>query len=150
MSVEENKQIARRGYEAFNEYFRTGNVDAFRAAFNALAAADFIDHNPTPGQAPGLEGVVQSFVMFRSAFPDAQVSVEDMVAEGDKVAARLTFRGTHRGEFMGLSPTGKQVSQGGMDLVRFAGGKAMERWGYCEDLSLLQQLGAIPAPAQRS
>ena len=150
MAVEENKQLARRGYEAFNEYFRTGNVDAFRAALHALGAADFVDHNPAPGQGPGLEGIVQTFGTLRSAFPDAQLTVEDMVAEGDKVATRVTLRVTHQGAFMGLAPTGKQASLGGMDLVRFAGGKAVERWGYFDDLSLLQQLGAIPTSGQPS
>ena len=150
MSAEDMKAQLRRGYEAFNAYFRTGNVDAFRAAIGAVATAEVVDHTPAPGQGPGLEGIVQTFGMLRSAFPDGQLTVEDMVAEGDKVAARVTFRGTHRGAFVGIAPTDKQVTQGGMDLVRFAGGKAVERWGYFDDLGLLQQLGAVPTPGQPS
>jgi predicted ester cyclase len=76
--------------------------------------------------------------------------VEDLVAEGDKVAARVTVRGTHRGAFLGLAPTGKAVTQTGIDIVRVAGGKAVERWGSFDELGLLQQLGALPAPGQAS
>ena len=140
MATEENKALVRRGYEALNELLRTGDA----TALEQLAAADFVDHNPSPGQGPGLQGVMQSFALFRSAFPDAQLRVEDMVAEGDRVATRLTFQGTHRGEFMGLAPTGQRVTQTGIDIVRVAGGKAVERWGNFDDLGLLQQLGASP------
>ena len=142
MSAEETKALVRRGYEAINELLRTGDA----TALERLAAAEFVDHNPSPGQGPGLRGVVQSFAELRSAFPDAQLSVEDMIAEGDKVATRVTFRGTHRGAFMGLAPAGKRVTQTGIDIVRVAGGKAVERWGSFDDLGLLQQLGATPAP----
>ena len=146
MSAEENKALVRRGYEALNELLRTGDA----TALEQLAAADFVDHNPSPGQGPGLQGVKESFALLRSAFPDAQLSVEDLVAEGDKVAARVTVRGTHRGAFLGLAPTGKAVTQTGIDIVRVAGGKAVERWGSFDELGLLQQLGALPAPGQAS
>jgi predicted ester cyclase len=81
----------------------------------------------------------------KQAFPDAMVIPEAMVAEGDKVAVRFTVRGTHRGEFMGIAPTGKEVVVQGMDINRMANGKIVERWGIADSLSMLQQLGVIPS-----
>ena len=84
--------------------------------------------------------------MFRQAFPDSYFTVEDMVAEGDKVATRKTFHGTHQGEFMGIPPTGQQVSTGLIDVVRIVDGKVVEHWSMGDNLGLMQQLGVIPAP----
>ena len=92
MSAEENKAIARRGYEAINQ----NNLDAL----DEVAAPDITDHDPAPGQAPGLEGVKQWFSSMHTAFPDFRMNVEDMIAEGDKVVARVRLSGTHQGEFM--------------------------------------------------
>ena len=144
MSVEENKAIARRMYEAFGQAVSTGNW----AALDAVLAADAIDHNPVPGQGPGLEGVKQVFAVFAAGFPDIHFSVEDMIAEGDKVVSRLTMHGTHRGDFQGIAPTGKSITQTGIDILRIVGGKVVERWGEFDNLGLLQQLGVIPAPGQ--
>ena len=142
MSTEENKAIARRLYETFNRAISTGNM----SLLDEVLAADGVDHNPAPGQAPGLEGVKQVFSQFLAAFPDLQFTVEDMIAEGDKVASRITTRGTHKGDFQGIPATGKQVTQTGIDIVRIAGGKVVERWGEFDNLGLLQQLGVIPPP----
>ncbi len=144
MSVEENKAIARRMYEAFGQAVSTGNW----AALDAVLAADAIDHNPVPGQGPGLEGVKQVFAVFAAGFPDLHFTVEDMIAEGDKVVSRLTMHGTHRGDFQGIAPTGKSITQTGIDILRLAGGKVIERWGEFDNLGLMQQLGVIPAPGQ--
>ena len=84
--------------------------------------------------------------MLRSAFPDLNATIEDMVAEGDKVAIRITWKGTQKGDFMGVPPTGKSVSFGVMDIVRVAEGKCVEHWGETDFMGLMQQLGAIPAP----
>ncbi len=106
MSTEENKAIARRMYE---EIHNKGNL----AAADGLVTADFVDHNsPEPGLPAGPEGIKQTFSMFLTAFPDFNTTVEDMVAEGDKVVARLTMRGTHKSELMGIAPTGRQVTMG--------------------------------------
>jgi len=144
MSTEENKAIARRVYETFDRVISTGNM----SLLDEVLAADLVDHNPAPGQAPGLEGVKQVFSQFRAAFPDFQSTVEDQIAEGDKVVSRVTVRGTHKGDFQGVPATGKQFAQTGIDIVRFAGGKAVERWGEADNLGLLQQLGVIPTPGQ--
>ena len=144
MSVEENKVIAQRAYEAFNQAFRTGNL----TLLDAVIDANIVDNNPAPGQEPGLEGVKKAFSSFAAAFPNPHFTIDDMIAEGDKVASRLTLRGTHRGDFQGIPPTGMQVVQTGIDILRVAGGKVVERWGEFDNLGLLQQLGVVPPPGQ--
>ena len=84
--------------------------------------------------------------MFRQAFPDSYSAIEVMIAEGDKVATRKTFYGTHQGEFMGIPPTGRQVSIALIDIVRVADGKVMEHWSMGDSLGMMQQLGVIPQP----
>ncbi len=139
MSAEENKAIARRGYEAINQK----NLDAL----DEVVASDMTDHDPAPGQAPGLEGVKQYFSSLHAAFPDVQMDVEDMIAEGDKVVARVSVSGTHRGEFMGIAPTGNRVTIAGIDILRVADGKIVEHWGKFDDLGMMQQLGVMEQPS---
>jgi steroid delta-isomerase-like uncharacterized protein len=142
MSTEENKAIVRRLYETFNRAVSTGDM----SLLDQVLSADAVDHNPNPGQAPGLEGVKQVFGQFGAAFPDFTLIVEDMIAEGDKVVSRLTVRATHKGDFQGIPATGKMVTQTGIDILRIAGGKVVERWGEFDNLGLLQQLGVVPPP----
>lgn len=108
----------RRAYEAINQ----NNLDALEE----VVAQDITDHDANPGQAPGFEGVKQIFSSMHSAFPDFHMSVEDMIAEGEKVVARLTVSGTHQGEFMDIAPTGNQVTVTGIDILRVAEGKIVE------------------------
>ena len=138
MSAEENKAIARRGYEAINR----NNLDAL----DEVVASDITDRDPAPGQAPGLEGVKQWFSSMHTAFPDFRMDVEDMIAEGDKVVARVRMSGTHQGEFMGIDPTGNRVEISGIDILRVADGKIVEHWGNFDDLGMMQQLGVIEQP----
>jgi steroid delta-isomerase-like uncharacterized protein len=140
MSAEENKAIARRGYEAINQ----NNLDAL----DEVVAPDITDHDPAPGQAPGLEGVKQWFSSMHTAFPDFRMNVEDMIAEGDKVVARVRLSGTHQGEFMGIDATGNRVTITGIDILRVnADGKIVERWGNFDDLGVMQQLGVMEPPS---
>jgi steroid delta-isomerase-like uncharacterized protein len=140
MSAGENKAIARRGYEAINQ----NNPEAL----DEVAAPDLTDHDPAPGQAPGLEGVKQWFSSMHTAFPDFRMNVEDMIAEGDKVVARVRLSGTHQGEFMGIDATGNRVTIKGIDILRInADGKIMERWGNFDDLGMMQQLGVMEPPS---
>jgi steroid delta-isomerase-like uncharacterized protein len=135
---EQNKALMRRIYDVFN----TGNL----ASLDELVDANIVDHVPLPaGQVSGIEGVKQTITRNRTGAPDLQYTVEDMIAEGDKVVARVTTRGTHKGEFMGIPPTGKQAINTGIDIIRFANGKAVEHWGEYDNLGLLRQLGVIPA-----
>ncbi len=141
MPEAENKTIAER----FNEDV-WGRGD--EAALEELLAPDFVDHDALPGQSPGREGHKQILAAFRSAFPDLQVATEDIIAEGDKVVSRWTARGTHQGELMGIAPTGKEVTIKGIDVLRIAEGRIVERWAESNDLEMMQQLGAIPEPGQ--
>jgi steroid delta-isomerase-like uncharacterized protein len=138
MSTEENKAIDRRLVE---EGFNKGNM----AILEEFIAVDCVDHAAPPGMPPGREGVKQFFAMFRSAFPDLHFTIEDVVAEGDKVVTRSTWHGTHRGDFLGLPATGKQVAVTGIDITRYADSKAVEHWGNQDLLGLMQQLGVIPS-----
>lgn len=138
MSTLDNKALDRRIVE---EGFSKGNI----AVLDELIAADCVDHAAPPGTPSGREGVKQFFTMLRSAFPDLHFTIEDVIAEGDKVVTRSTWQGTHQGAFLGIPPTGKQVRVTGIDITRYAGGKAVEHWGNQDTLGLLQQLGVIPS-----
>jgi steroid delta-isomerase-like uncharacterized protein len=139
MSTEANKAAYRRLIE---EVFNRGNL----AVVDELVAADAVDHSGMPGRPEGAEGVKWAARMFRTAFPDLHFTVEDQVAEDDRLVNRFTVRGTHRGEFMGIPPTGRQVTVGGIDLIRVRDGRAVEHWVHMDMLGLMQQLGVIPAP----
>jgi len=141
MSVEENKAAVQRlGEEVFNK----GNLDVI----DELVAPSYVDHDPAPGQEPDREGMKQFVSMFRSAFPDLQIAPEEIVAEGEYIAFNYTINGTHQGEFMGIEPTGNQVSVKAMEMVRIAGGQMVERWGITDQMGLLDQLGALPPIGQ--
>jgi steroid delta-isomerase-like uncharacterized protein len=139
---EENKAVVRRFNELVEQYWRTGDADAF----DEIVASDFIHHSP--GLPPDLEGMKQALPMFRAAFPNMSYRVEDMIAEGDKVVDRLTWQATHQGELMGIPPTGNLVTVTEMHISRIADGKIVERWGQPDMLGLMRQLGAIPTPGQ--
>jgi steroid delta-isomerase-like uncharacterized protein len=124
---EDNKAKTRQFYE---EVVQNGNF----ARFDDFAAPDFVDHNPGPGQPPGAEGIKQFFTALRAAVSDLRVNVEQMIAEGDKVAAHVSITGKHTGELMGIPPSGKDVVMRVSDVVRIEDGKAVERWGV-EDMS---------------
>ena len=124
---EDNKAKMRRFYE---EVIEKGNF----AVLEELAAPHFMDHNPAPGQAPGAEGIKQFFTAMREAVTGLRVSIEHVIAEGDKVVAHVSMRGKHTGELMGIPPSGKEVVMRVSDMVRIENGKAVERWGV-EDMS---------------
>ena len=141
MSEAENKTLARR----FNEDV-WGRGD--QAALEELLDPDFVDHDALPGQPHGREGHKQILAAFRSAFPDLSVTTEDIVAEGDKVVSRWTAHGTHQGELLGIAPTGNGVTIKGIDVLRVAEGRIVERWAQFNDLEMMQQLGVVPPPEQ--
>ena len=142
--MEENKAVIRR---LFAEVFNAGDVDAVAE----LAAPDVLGHDATsPEPKRGLESVRQVAVLFRTAFPDLRLGLEDLIAERDKVVARWTLRGTHRGTFMGVPATGKAAATAGIVIYRLAGGKIAEYWGSFDALGLMRQLGAFPAPTDQA
>jgi steroid delta-isomerase-like uncharacterized protein len=140
MSSDENKELVRRFYEEVVNAGRLELVDRF-------VAREFVDHDGFPGITPDREGVREFFETVRAAFPDLRFAVEDMIAEGDKVAARVTVRGTHRHEFLGIPPTGKEISTSVVDIIRFRDGLAVERWGITDMLAMMEQLGGAPVGA---
>jgi steroid delta-isomerase-like uncharacterized protein len=118
--TDSNKVLVRRVYDAFG----SGSVDLL----DEVVAEDFRDHDPMPGQAEGLAGLKQAVGLFRVAFPDGEMLVDDMVAEGDKIVSRVTLRGTQRGSFFGLPASGRIVSAEGIEIYRVHKGKIVEGW----------------------
>jgi steroid delta-isomerase-like uncharacterized protein len=137
MSAEENKALVRRFVD---EVQSGGNIDVI----DELCSPRFVNHSAPPRVPSNCEGVKQVTAMFRQAFPGSYFTVEDMVAEGDKVATRKTFHGTHRSEFLGIPPTGQPISIGLIDIVRVADGKVMEHWSIADNLGMMRQLGVTP------
>ena len=136
----DHEATMRRLYELIN----AGDIDGF----GEHVADEFVEHEETPGFEPSKEGVKQMFHMYRAAFPDLRMETEDVLASGDKVVARVRATGTHQGEFMGIPATGKSVDVQVIDIMRFGeDGLVREHWGLFDALGMLQQLGAIPAPA---
>lgn len=139
MSVEQNRALDRR-YVA--EVLSNGNL----AAIDELMAPNYVGH--VPGFPPmDREADKQLLGMFRAAFPDLQFTMEDQIAEGDRVVHRMTAAGTHRGEFMGIPPTNRRVTVTGININRFENGRIAEAWGVLDLMGLMQQIGAIPGPA---
>src|SRR5215469_7679539 len=134
MSLEENKHVIRHFFEGVN----ARDMGAFE-----IFAPDAVHHNPFPGTPPGREGNQQGMMLLFAAFPDWQTTIEDVIAEGDKVVVRMTQRGTHQGTFSGLSATGKQVTVAGIAIFRLRHGQIVEEWLVTDQLSAMQQLGAI-------
>ena len=129
----------RRLYDLIN----AGEIDEF----GELLADDFVEHEEMPGLEPGKDGVKQLFHMYRGAFPDLRMDVQDVLVSGDKAVARVRATGTHEGEFMGMAATGRSVDVQLIDIIRFGDdGLAHEHWGVFDALALMQQLGAVPAP----
>jgi steroid delta-isomerase-like uncharacterized protein len=142
MSTEENKVLSRRVIE---ELFNAGNLDVA----DELIAQDHVHHDPAmPEEGHGIEDFKQFAALYRSAFPDVHIEIEDQIAEGDKVTSRWVAQGTHEGELMGIAPTGNRVTVAGMTIDRIADGKVAETWDNYDALGMMQQLGVIPSPEQ--
>ncbi len=140
MSVESNEQVVRRFYDAV---FNKGDT----AAINELVAPDFADHSPFPGQAPDRDGLSQFVTMFHTPLPDLKIEIDDMFGQNDKVATRWTAHATHRGTFLQIPATGKQVTIKGIDIMRIENGKVVEHWGYQDQLGFVKEIGVLPALA---
>ena len=138
-----NEAVIRRWIEAYNERDLEAEAD--------VLAPGFVAHVPAaPGPLKGLEAWRRFSGPFAEAFPDLRLTVEDVVSEGEKVAARVAFRGTHRGgEFQGIRPSGKEVAFSSIELNRVVGGKVEEHWVELDLLGLMQQLGAVPPPEEQ-
>ena len=139
MSASENKAIVRR----FIEEVLSGNQVA---QVETLVAPHYINHLLPPGMAQGPEGEKAFIGMFRSAFPDFRMTVEDLLGEADRVAGRWVFTGTHTGAFQGIPPTGHRVTMTGMNIFRLENGQIVDNQSNFDQFGLLQQLGVIPTP----
>ena len=139
MKTEQSKALVRRMHK---EIFQQGNLDLV----DELIADDYVVHQPDGDQSRD-EHFNHVIPAFAAAFPDMEFIFYDTFAEGDKVASRFEMRGTHKGEFMGVPPTGKRVSMSGIVLERVEDGKVAESWVERDNLGLLQQIGVVPEPA---
>ena len=137
--TDSNKRLIRRYFE---EVFNESKLEVL----DEIAAHDYIEHMPFPGHSQGIEGVRQRVTMIKDAF-DPRFTLEQIVAEGDKVVVMWSNRGTHQGEFFGVPPTHKTVVTRGIDIYVIRDGRMAEHWDVVDLLGTLMQIGAIPAPA---
>jgi steroid delta-isomerase-like uncharacterized protein len=143
MPSETNKTAMLRLWQVLNdEVWPTGNLDAA----DAFLAPNYVYHDVAAGPLEGREGYHQLIGMFQRAFPDTQFTIEDVLAEGDRVALRWSARGTHTGELMGIPPTGRPVTTSGILISRFENSLVAEEWEVIDVLGILQQIGAVPTP----
>jgi steroid delta-isomerase-like uncharacterized protein len=138
MSIEQNKAVYRRFLE---EVFNQGRLEKIPE----LLSPSYVFRDAPPGTPTGPEAISQVVTMFRTAFPDLKVNIEEMVAEGDKVCVRATTTGTHKGAFMGVPPSGRQVAMKGLTMVRVADGRVAESWVRNDVQGLMRQIGAEKA-----
>ncbi len=136
-SLEQNKALMRNYIE---EAWNKGNLDFIDKNFSS----DFVPHGTFPGQPTNRDGVKRVISTIRNAIPDLHITIEDMLAEGDKVASRWVTKGTHKGDLMGTKPTGNKISVSETAVFRVKDGKVVEAWANRDDLGFLQQIGLIP------
>jgi Predicted ester cyclase len=141
MTTEANKASARRFTD---EVVNGGNL----ALIDELLAPDFVNHSAPPGVPATRDGTKAGMAMLREAFPDLHATVDDVIAEDDKVVQRTTAHGTMKGAFAGMPPSGKSATWQQIHILRFADGKQVEHWAVIDQLSMLQQLGFAEAPGQ--
>jgi steroid delta-isomerase-like uncharacterized protein len=141
MSTGQNKETFRR----FNEGMNSGDWELISKTIDELVEPDALIRTPLPLVTTGAQALKEVFGTLHRAFPDLHVTTEDLIAEGDKVVARNTVTGTHRGEYMGLSPTGKSITYNEIFILRFADGRIAETWGVVDVLSQMKQLGLVAA-----
>jgi steroid delta-isomerase-like uncharacterized protein len=138
MSTAQNKALANRMVE---EFFNQRDL----TVADDILAADMVEHEELPpGMPVGREGTKAMFTMMYTAFPDFQATVENLIAEDDRVVVHMLWTGTHQGEFMGIPPTGRRMSINVIDILRVADGKFVEHWGVSDMMDLMQQLGVSP------
>jgi steroid delta-isomerase-like uncharacterized protein len=138
-----NKATFRRFQDAAN----THDAELISKTIDELVEPDALIRTPLPIQATGPQALKQVWAMLLRGLPDLHITIEDLIAERDKVVSRNTVTGTHQGDYMGLPPTGKTVTYNEIFIVRLADGRVAETWGVVDVLSQLRQLGAIPEGA---
>jgi len=137
MSAEENKALVRRAWDGVSQ----GNLDVIEEVY----AHDLVWHE-SDEDIHGVEAARQFVTIYLDAFPDMRITVEDLIAEGDKVTSRWTAHGTHQGELLGIPPSGNQVTITGITIHRIEDDRIAEEWEMPDNLGMMQQIGAIPEP----
>jgi len=140
---EANKALVRRGIE---EAVNKGNF----SVMDEIVSTDYVYREPTVGEKRGRAGLRELITTYRNAFPDVRLTIDEQIAEGDKVVTRWNATGTHRGELFGTAPTGKQVRIQGIIVSRIANGKIVEETEVYDALGMLRQLGAVPAAVSKA
>ena len=140
MSKEQNLDVTKQLGEAVS----TGNLQAL----NDIFAANVVDHDPAPGQAEGPKGFIEFFTTMRTAFPDLKVTVDHVVQDENNLAMAYKIHGTHKGDFLGIAPTGKVITARGMQIARYENGKIIERWGSSDELGIVKALGGEIGPSK--
>ena len=135
--VAANKALFKRFHEAAN----TGDFDFLAKTIDEVVAPDAVIRTPLPIEATGADALKQIWAMLLRIYPDIHLMVEDLIGEGDKVVGRTTVTGTHRGEFMGVAPTGKSVTYNEMFIFRIADGRVVETWGVVDVYAQMKQIG---------
>ncbi|MBE7553639.1 MAG: ester cyclase [Anaerolineales bacterium] len=141
MSTETNKTVLKRFFE---ELFNRGDL----SVADEIVGANYVNHNAVPGETPGREGLKAFVTYLRTAFPDVHFTVEDQIAEGDKVVTRWSVTGTQQGEFAGIPATGKPINVTAINIHRVSNDQIQEAWLNWDTLGMMQQLGVIPAPSE--
>jgi len=142
---EENKALTRRSWEIVAK----GSLDTLEDALQEVYADDIVMHEPDE-DVRGIEGLRQFVSMIRSALPDLRITLEEDIAEGEKVVSRWRAQGTHQGELMSIAPTGNEVAITGITIHRIEEGKIVEEWENWDALGLMQQIGAVPSPEEQA
>jgi steroid delta-isomerase-like uncharacterized protein len=140
MKADSAKMKAIENYKAVTEMFNTGKMDDL----GKYIADNFIEHQQEPGQKPGLAGLKESMTQFRVGFPDLKFTVEHITADSTMIWAQVRMTGTNSGMFMGMPANNKKIDVEGVDIVRLENGKAVEHWGYYEDMKMMGQMGLMP------
>jgi len=138
--VAANKALFKRFHDAAN----TGDFALLAKTIDEMVAPDAVIRTPLPIEATGAELLKQVWAMLLGVYPDLHLTVDDLIAEGDKIVARNTVTGTHRGEFMGVAPTGKSVTYNEIFIFRFEAGRVVETWGVVDVYAQMKQIGVIP------
>jgi steroid delta-isomerase-like uncharacterized protein len=142
MSLEENKALVRRCIE---EVFNNGNINAL----DEFLDPNVVHHSLPPGMPPNRESFKKFVSILLTAFPEFHIAIEDIIAEGNKVVGRATTSGTQKGDFMGIPASGKKATWGEIFIWRIESGKAVEMWAELDQMSMMQQLGALPEPGHK-
>jgi steroid delta-isomerase-like uncharacterized protein len=132
-------------FNRFHDAVNTGDLELISKTIDEIVAPDALIHTPLPVDATGAQALKHVWPMLLRGLPDVHVTIEDLIAEGDKVVSRNSVTGTHQGEYMGLPATGRTITYNEIFVLRFVNGRIAETWGIVDVLSQLKQLGAIPA-----